>query len=115
MTLAERILQIVDALPSPDSSVTLTRTDLVGMVEESGGVDAADMTAFQVAAKTNRAASTIRGWLISGELRGYKLNQRDWRVTQGALKEYLETQKDPSEEQQPAGGSVDISAWRRAK
>ena len=47
MTLAERILQIVDALPSPDSSVTLTRSDLVGMVEESGGVNAADLTVDQ--------------------------------------------------------------------
>jgi len=90
VTLAERILQIVEALPSPDSSVTLTRSDLVGMVEESGGVDAADLTVDQVAAKTNRAASTIRGWLIAGDLRGYKLNGRDWRVTRSALREYLD-------------------------
>ena len=114
MTLAERLLQIVDALPSSDSSVTLTRSDLVGMVEESGGVNAADLTVDQVAAKTHRATSTVRGWLIAGDLRGYKLNQRDWRVTPGALKEYLEAQDSPPELRQPAGGSVDISVWRRA-
>lgn len=115
MTLAERILQIVKALPSSDSSVTLTRSDLVDMVEASGGVEAVDLTVDQVAAKTHRATSTVRGWLIAEELRGYKLNGRDWRVTQGALQEYLKAQDSPPEERDPARrGSVDITAWRRA-
>lgn len=114
MTLAERILQMVDALPSSDSSVTLTKADLVGMVAEFDTGDPSDLTVDQVAAQTHRATSTIRGWLIAGDLRGYKLNHRDWRVTQGALHAYLKAQDSPPERAQPTGGSVDISAWRRA-
>ena len=114
MTLAERLLQIVEALPSPDSSVTLTRADLVGMVEASGGVEAVDLTVDQVAEQTQRAPSTVRGWLIDGDLRGYKLNGKDWRVTRSALREYLDAQTSKEKVVVRERGPVDISAWRRA-
>ena len=58
----------------------------------------------------NRASSTVRGWLIAGMLRGYKLNNRDWRVPRAALREYLEAQATQSSE---TPGEVDITAWRK--
>ncbi len=114
MTLAERILQIVDALPSSDSSVTLTRAALAGMVAESEAVETSDLTVDQVAEQTQRAPSTVRGWLIDGDLRGYKLNGKDWRVTRSALREYLDAQTSKEKVVVKERGPVDISAWRRA-
>jgi len=119
VTLAERIHQIVVALPSPDSSVMLTRAVLANMLEEDAGQPSidehGDLTVEQVAAQTNRAPSTIRGWLIDGALRGYKLNERDWRVTRAALREYLEGRESKPEEPANEGQPVDISAWRRVR
>lgn len=119
MTLAERLRQIVVALPSPDSSVMLTRAVLANMLEEGTGQPSidehGDLTVEQVAAQTNRAPSTIRGWLIDGDLRGYKLNERDWRVTRAALREYLDERESKPEEPANEGQPVDISAWRRVR
>lgn len=114
MTLAERLRLLVSALPSDDSAVTITRADLVALLEGDSGAtrvgSVRDLTVEQVADETGRAPSTIRSWLISGALRGYKLNGRDWRVPGTALREYLEGQATEA----PLGvGNVDISAWRK--
>lgn len=113
MTLHDRLRQLVSALP-PAGAVTLTRADLAALLESDGADVAAatrDLSVEDVAAETGRKPSTVRGWLISGALRGYKLNGRDWRVTRAALREYLERQvTGPAVEQ---GEDVDITAWRR--
>ena len=84
MTIKERLRQLVSALPSDDSAVTITRADLITLLEDDTGetgVDSTrDLTVKEVAKETGRAPSTVRDWLISGALRGYKLNNRDWRV-----------------------------------
>ena len=115
MNPSERIRLLVAALPSDDSSVTFTGADLAGLMVElegdSGPEATRDLTVSEVAAETQRAESTVRGWLISKQLRGYKLNGRDWRVTRAALPEFLEAQsKEPERE---SDGLVDIAAWRR--
>jgi len=96
MTLKERLRQLASALPSDDSAVTMTRADLVTLLQgDIGEVDVAstrDLTVEEVAKETGRAPSTVRDWLISGALCGYKLNGRDWRVARSALRQYLEAQ-----------------------
>ena len=72
-----------------------------------------DLTVEEVAEETGRAPSTVRGWLIEGDLRGYKLNGRSWRVPRSALRQYLDAQAArpaslPAADTDP----VDISAWR---
>lgn len=113
MTLKERLRQLASALPSDHSAVTMTRADLVAMLEddscEADLTSAQDLTVEEVAKKTGRAASTVRGWLISKALRGYKINNRDWRVPRPALREYLETQVT---EKSATTDEVDITAWR---
>lgn len=117
MTLAERLRQLAAALPSEASSVTLTRRDILAMLE--GAADAVpsttgrDMTVEEVAEEVQRSPSTIRRWLIAGELRGYKLQGRDWRVTRPALRDYLAAQAASGNEEAPETSEVDIGAWRR--
>lgn len=124
MNLSDHLRQLADALPSDRSAVTFTRADLLALVERAGTDPlprrTRDLTVEEVAEETQRAPSTVRGWLISGALDGYKLNGRDWRITAAALRRYLEGQqgarkghqrRDTGEE----GGGVDIGAWRRGR
>lgn len=113
MTLEERLRQLASALPSDTCAVTLTRADLVALLEddsrETGVGSTRDLTVEEVAHETRRAASTIRGWLGRGELDGYLLNGRAWRVPRASLREYLESKTTRSSE---TPGEVDITAWR---
>ena len=113
VTLEDRLRQLAAALPSDDSAILITRSDLVALLKDAALVEPThDLTVEEVARETGRAASTVRGWLLDGGLRGYKLNRRDWRIPWPALREYLSTQggmRTPPNE----GGEVDITAWRR--
>jgi len=120
MELSERIRLIIAALPSDASAVTLTRADLAALVEgtdpEQPPSPARDLTVEEVAEETRRAPSTVRGWLITGDLRGYKLNGRDWRISRVALQAYLDEQKGRTHAGRRAPemeDEVDIAAWRR--
>ena len=119
MTLKERLRQLAYALPSDRSAITMTRGDLVALLEgdiDETDVDSArDLTVKEVAKETGRAPSTIRDWLSSGALRGYKLNGRDWRIPRAALREYLEVQATKASKTPPGEGGVDVAAWREVK
>ena len=123
MTLVERIQALAAALPSDSASVTLTRADLMVLMVE-GGLEGApgtvtstsgDLTVDEVAAEMRRATSTVRGWLIEGHLRGYKLNRRDWRVPRAALREFIDGQGQEKAMTAILAEPVDISAWRKLK
>lgn len=120
MNLSDRVRALIAALPSDDSAVTLTRADLAALVEgtisEEPSPPVRDLTVEEVAEKTQRAPSTVRGWLIAGDLNGYKLNGRDWRITRAALRAYLDNQKEGTHAGRctpEVEGEVDIAAWRR--
>ena len=114
MTVEERLRQLASALPSNDSAVTITRADLVSLLEgassDAGVGSTRDLTVEEVGQEMGRALSAIRAWLISKALRGYKLNNCDRRVPRTALREYLEAQATRSSE---TPGEVDITAWRK--
>jgi excisionase family DNA binding protein len=98
--------------------VTLTRADLNALLEAEleapAPIQAGDLTVEQVAVEMRRSPSTVRGWLIAGELKGYKLNRRDWRVPRSALRDYVAAQQKAEPSTAPAG-PVDISAWRKVQ
>lgn len=117
MNVLDRFRMLVEALPSPDATVTFTRADIARMADALDGPQTVtkperDLTVPEVAEETQRATSTVRGWLIAGDLRGYKLNNRDWRVPRSSLREFLVRQDDTEPEPDDIE-PVDISAWRK--
>lgn len=118
MTIEERLRQLAAALPSKYSAVSLTREDIVSLLDSEPlalEMKTRDMSVEKVAEEVGRAPSTVRGWLIAGELRGYKLNGKSWRVPRAALREYLEAQTTSSPTPQRPTGEVDIRAWRAVR
>ena len=119
MTLRERLLQLASALPSDRSAITITRADLESLLEGETGetaiTAAQDLTVEEVAEEMRRAPSTVRGWLNSKALRGYKLNNRDWRIPRTALRDYLDAQATQEDEPARRVGKVDITAWRKVR
>jgi len=85
------------------------RALLGGELAEQGEVD---LTVEEVAKMFGRHPNTIRGWLQSGELRGYKLKGKEWRVPRAAIGEFQTRQADPRLPEPAAAGTADLSAWR---
>ena len=80
-----------------------------------GATLTADLTVGELAAHFGRSPSTVRSWLERGELAGYRLQGREWRVTREALEAFQQrerTRRKPS----PAGAgapSAPLSEWRK--
>jgi excisionase family DNA binding protein len=121
VTIQDRLRQLASLLPSDESAITLTKADILSLVGEPPRVNRPvperDLTVDEVADETHRAPSTVRGWLIAGELNGYKLNRRDWRIPRSALQAYINGQSTPIGDMPPAvmTPNVDITAWRRVR
>lgn len=109
MTLRRRLEALLEALP-PGGSVTLDREALEELLgaEASGSGPVADLTVQEVADELDRAPSTVRGWLGSGDLEGYRLRGREWRVPREALAAFLEEERSGIREEEPA----DLGSWR---
>lgn len=109
--------QILDALP--DEALIpvgfVRRLIAERVVEDSEPL--ADLSVDEVARALGRAASTIRAWAASGQLRAYKLNGREWRVTRTALREYQDRQRQASVKRPVfrRGTGSDLSSWRELR
>jgi excisionase family DNA binding protein len=106
-----RLVEVAD----PDGTVTVRW--LAALVDEEDHSLVAperpsDLTLEEVCEAVKKKPSTVRGWLGRGELRGYKLNGKAWRVPRSALAEYLAKQGS-SDSKVYSEAEVDISAWRR--
>ncbi len=78
----------------------------------------ADWTVAQLAKRFGRQPSTVRAWIGSGRLRGYLFGHREWRVSQEALREFEEAERQREagrREPTPVARrkAVDLSAWRQ--
>lgn len=85
------------------------RALLGGELAEQGEID---LTVEEVAKMFGRHPNTIRGWLQSGELRGYKLKGKERRVPRAAIGEFQTRQADPRTPESTTAGTADLSAWR---
>jgi hypothetical protein len=99
MTFREHLRALAEALP-PGSAIPVPREWLLELLgdpeplQTSATTVAADLTAAQVARIIGRKPSTIRGWLETGLLEGYKLNGREWRVTPMAVEAFQARQRN---------------------
>ena len=75
-----------------------------------------DLSLVEAAEKLGKAPSTIRSWLLAGELAGYKLH-REWRITRASIRAFLEDQKNGGGTRMPPsrGKPADLSEWREAR
>lgn len=78
-----------------------------------------DLTIAQVAALFDRQPSTVRDWLRSGRLNGYKMAEREWRVPAREIELMQEREARrtrPCRRREDAaprpGRTTDITAWR---
>lgn len=118
MTLRERLRSLVESLPT-NGSVVLTRDDLEELLgaesDSSSNADAsaADLTVAQIAERFNRKPQTVRDWITSGKLRGYRFNGREYRVTAAALAEFEEERRNGEPARRSSANTPDLSTWRR--
>ena len=125
MNPLEQLRTAVVALP-PDTLVTLPREALLGVLGGGGGDGAAatgsdgppavavDLTVTDLAQRFRRHPSTIRQWLESGRLEGYKLLGREWRVPLAAVAAFQDQQSHGRErEGSLARGAPSLGDWRK--
>ena len=89
--------------------------------QPAGALPSADYSVKQLAARFDRRPSTVRAWLESGRLRGYRFGNREWRATADALREFEEGERqrgergagsNPAPPTRPRGRPVNLGAWR---
>jgi len=106
---------IVEDTP-PDGTVTVPVTWLQNLLDAQG--DSSEMrlhTLGETAEFFGLSVSTVRTWLNTGQLDGFKLNGRSWRIPEEALNAFIERQQS-GEHEPPAvrnSASVDLGAWRK--
>jgi len=92
----DKLRALVDALPA-GSSITLTRADLVNLLDPddnptlAADLDGRDYSVLDLARLLGRGESTIRTWLGRGEIPGaYRIKGKEWRVPRAAWREFLD-------------------------
>ena len=86
--LCDRLRRAIDGIPI-GGAITLPVDAVRGWLEDNGrSALEPDLTVKEVAKIFGRATSTITAWIRSGELRAYKLNGKEYRVSIASLEEF---------------------------
>ena len=114
MALLERLKAVIEGMPD-DGSISLPVTWLRNLLDAEGDSPGTDrlLTLEEAGNIVGRSASTVRTWLNTGQLDGFKLNGRSWRIRESALRNFIERQ-EAGEHEPPTvrNGSIDLGAWR---
>ena len=114
MCLIDRLRAIVESMPA-DASVTFSVVWLRDLLSDEGDSPGTDrlLTLEEAGNIVGRSPSTVRTWLNTGQLDGFKLNGRSWRIRESALRNFIERQESGEHEPPTVrNGSVDLGAWR---
>ena len=117
-----RLRTAVESLPA-GCSLTLSRELLLQVlsdrsegdpIAEDPGALAADLTVPEIARLFGRSPNTVRQWLESGKLQGYKLLGREWRVTRSAVEAFQREQRESKRIAiSPRRSTKSLSDWRK--
>ena len=115
MGLVDRLKAIIEGMPE-GGSVSLPVTwlrDLLDAEGDSPGMGRL-LTLEEAGEFVSRSPSTVRTWLNTGRLDGFKLSGRTWRIRESALRSFIERQE--SGEHEPptirSPRSVELGDWR---
>ena len=98
--------------------MTFDRDVLLDVLDEAipapeGRIDV-DLSVQQVADRFGRSANAVRRWIANGQLRAYKLQGRQYRVSRAAIAEFQERQREGPPKGQ--NGTVSsLGAWRTVR
>ncbi len=113
MGLVDRFKAIIEGIPA-GGSVSLPVTwlrDLLDAEGDSPGMDRL-LTLEEVSEVVGRSSSTVRTWLNTSRLDGFKLNGRAWRIRESALRSFIERQESGEPPTIRSSGSVELGDWR---
>ena len=101
-----------------DAEATVPAREILRRLPPTDANDAhgvgGDMTLDEVATEVGRAVGTIRTWCNSKRIDGaYRLNGRDWRIPQAALRKFLDAQGRGETQDQVRNGDADWDDWRQ--
>lgn len=100
--------------------MTLTKRDLLDMLEGAGGETSAspadqeqlmDLSVNEIMEATGKARSTVIGWINSGELQSYMFG-REHRVTRAAWRDFLRRRREEDPSPRVEVEAVDLGSWR---
>ncbi len=79
---------------------------------ESGPI--VDLTVEEVAELFGKTPQTIRDWLRTCQLEGYKLHAKQWRVPPASIKEFQERQRNGGSSPATGGNGrgANLGEWR---
>ena len=115
MGLIDHLKAIINGLPE-GGSVSLPVTWLRDLLDAEGDSPGTGrlLTLEEAGEIVRRSPSTVRTWLNTSRLAGFKLNGRTWRIRESALRSFIERQE--SGEHEPptirSSGSVELGDWR---
>ena len=115
MGLVDCLKTIIEGIPA-GGSVSLPVTWLRDLLDAEGDSPGTGrlLTIEEAGEVVGRAPSTVRTWLNTGRLDGFKLNGRTWRIRESALRSFIERQEfgehEPPTIRSPR--SVELGDWR---
>ena len=115
MGLIDHLKAIINGLPE-GGSVSLPVTwlrDLLDAEGDSPGMGRL-LTLEEAGEIVRRSPSTVRTWLNTSRLDGFKLNGRAWRIRESALLSFIERQESGEHEPPTIRSSrpVELGDWR---
>ena len=116
MGLIDRLKAIIDGMPD-GGSVSLPVTWLRDLLDAEGDSPGTGrlLTLEEAGTIVGCSPSTVRTWLNTGQLDGFKLNARSWRIRDSALRRFIERQESGEHEAPTirSSRSVELGAWRK--
>jgi excisionase family DNA binding protein len=116
VNLLEALQAFAEELP-PGTAVPVPRETILELLSAiPRTASQVDLTVEEVARRFGRSPSTVRGWLASGDLAGYRLRRREWRVPPDALDAFQQRERqrpNPEAGARPLQGS--LGDWRSVR